>query len=339
MPLGRHPLDLRPSRWMARLRLEMALSPNLRFGHDVLRLIWRYKYYSLAIIGITVLQELAALWPVSLLGQFVDRLTSGQIGNIVWLMMGASALHPLIVRSNVMLRHKVFYETEYDVRAEIVIDEAERGDCCDIESASASHTRAINAVSGITNAAYHILGSFAPVIIKITVVSGNLLAYNRTLGMAYLASLIVPAFLTVVFNDKLRVLRDAQYSVISRVSGAGVRTIAEGKSPETRSRFLQILRERSDVQIALVNKDQIFLYLREFTLVLSQFMIIFMALGMRERIGLTPGDFTRIVGYMAQVAVAFINTAAVLDAIISYSRAYHVYDQGHRPPLVAPPKS
>jgi hypothetical protein len=157
--------------------------------------------------------------------------------------------------------------------------------------------------------------------------------------MAYLASLIVPAFLTVVFNDKLRVLRDAQYSVISRVSGAGVRTIAEGKSPETRSRFLQILRERSDVQIALVNKDQIFLYLREFTLVLSQFMIIFMALGMRERIGLTPGDFTRIVGYMAQVAVAFINTAAVLDAIISYSRAYHVYDQGHRPPLVAPPKS
>jgi hypothetical protein len=32
-----------------------------------------------------------------------------------------------------------------------------------------------------------------------------------------------------------------------------------------------------------------------------------------------------MVGYTTQVAVAFIDTAACLDAIVSFSRAYHVY--------------
>ena len=132
MPSNRQPLDLRPARWLALLRLEMALNSNLRFLHDVWRLIWRYKLYSLAIIAVTVLQELAALWPVSLLGQLVDRLEGGQVGSVVWLLMGASILSPLIVRANVMLRHKMFYENEYVARAEMVIDAAERGDSSDV---------------------------------------------------------------------------------------------------------------------------------------------------------------------------------------------------------------
>jgi hypothetical protein len=52
-------------------------------------------------------------------------------------------------------------------------------------------------------------------------------------------------------------------------------------------------------------------------------------LRMRVRVGLTPGDFTQIVGYTAQVAAAFIGAASVLDAIVSSSRAYHVYTQAH----------
>jgi hypothetical protein len=46
-------------------------------------------------------------------------------------------------------------------------------------------------------------------------------------------------------------------------------------------------------------------------------------------LGLTPGDFTRIIGYTTQVAAAFITTASTLDAIVSYSRAYHIYAQAH----------
>jgi hypothetical protein len=50
---------------------------------------------------------------------------------------------------------------------------------------------------------------------------------------------------------------------------------------------------------------------------------------MRDRLGLTPGDFTRIAGYTTQVATAFIATASTLDAIISYSRAYHAFTEAH----------
>jgi len=61
----------------------------------------------------------------------------------------------------------------------------------------------------------------------------------------------------------------------------------------------------------------------------SQFLVVFLALGMREKIALTPGDFTKIVGYTAQVAAAFIGAASVVDSIISHVRAYHVYARVH----------
>jgi hypothetical protein len=51
---------------------------------------------------------------------------------------------------------------------------------------------------------------------------------------------------------------------------------------------------------------------------------------MRKTLHMTAGDFTRIIGYTAQVSVAFINAAACLDAVVSYSRAWHVYDEARR---------
>ena len=249
---------------------------------------------------------------------------------MVWLLLGSTLLYPGITRANIILRHKMFYETDFQKRVEMTIAEADRGKCAEVEAASAAHTSILNAVSGITNAAYHILGSFTPVIIKIVVVSGNLLAYNRTLGLVYLATLLVPAIMTIQFNSKLRVLQNTQYSVINRASGLGVKAISDCANTTVRERFTKIMTERRDVFVALVTKSQIYIYIREAALVGSQFVVVFMALGLREQIGLTPGDFTKIVGYTAQVAAAFITTATVLDAIVSYSRAYYVYAQDHR---------
>ena len=322
-------LDLRPARYLSRLRASLLLTPNWRFFRDVGRLVWEYRAYSLAIIAVTICQELAALWPVSLLGQFVDRLGTDELGHVVWLLMLASALYPGIVRANTILRHKMFYETDFQKRVELVAQEAAQSQSDEVEAAGAAHTRVLNAVSGITNATFHVLGSFTPVIIKVVVVAGNLLSYNRTLGLAYLGSLSVPAAMTVLFNRKLRVLRDAQYSVISKSSGAGVKLIAKRGEAKSSERFREVMQERKNVLISLIIRSQGFLYLRQAALVGSQFLVVFLALAMRQRIGLTPGDFTRIVGYTAQVAAAFISAAATLDAIISYTRAYHVFAQAH----------
>ena len=322
-------IDFRPGRAISRWSGNLKLNANWPFYRDVARLIGEYKGYGLAITAVTVLQEVSALWPVALLGQFVDRLATGDLGHVVWLFLGASLLYPGIVRGNTILRHKMFYETDFEKRVELTLLEADRAESGDVEEAGAAHTRVVNAVSGITNASYHILGSLAPVVIKIAVVSTKLLAYNRSLGLIYVATLLIPALMTALFNDKLRVLRDTQYSVISRSSGLGVRAIAYREDVEVRGRFATVMRERTNVLISLVSRSQVFLYCREISLVGSQFLIVFIALGMRDRISLTPGDFTQIVGYTTQVAVAFINTAAVLDAIISYSRAYRVFAQAH----------
>lgn len=323
-------LDLRPRRIAKRFVQELKLSPNYYFMRDVFRLIWAYKWFSLAIILVTIAQEFAALWPVSLLGQFVDRLQTGTAGEVVWLFLVASILAPAIVRANVILRHKMFYETDFQKTVELtlkVAEKAESGD--DPEKVGAAYTRTLNAVSGITNATFYVLGSFTPIIIKIVVVSGSLLSYNRTLGLAYLGSLLIPLWMTVYFNRRLRVLLDAQYSVISETSGIGIRTISTKGDPATCKRFLEIMGKRKQIFISLVAKSQIFLHIRELALVGSQFLVIFLALGIREQINLTAGDFTKIVGYTTQVAAAFIGAASVVDAIISYSRAYHVYSQAH----------
>lgn len=308
-----------------RLKLIYALNPLWQFVGNIAGLIWEYRWYSLAIFAVTIFQEVAALWPVNLLGEFIDRLDSGEVGSTVWLLLAASLFYPGLVRANVILRHKMFYETDLRKHVELVLQASDAGKWKDSESVGALYTKAVNAVSGITNAVYHILASFTPVIIKIAIVSGNLLRYNRLLGVSYLVSLILPATMTVLFNKYLRVLLDSQYAVIGESSGLGIKAIAEKDNQEARQRFERVMRLRTNVSFSLLTRSQSFLYVREASLVGSQFMVVFLALGMRQRLNMTAGDFARIIGYTAQVAAAFINAVACLDAIVSYSRAYHIY--------------
>jgi len=320
----------RSSQVRRRLSDAVAMQPSWQFVADIWALIWEYRWYSIAIFVVTVIQEFAALWPVNLLGQFIDRLTTGDLGNVVWLFLFASAFYPGLVRANVMLRHKMFYETDFRKMVELVLRVSDQTCSADPEEAGAMYTRTANAVSGITNATYHVLGSFTPVIIKITIVCASLLQYNETLGLVYLVSLVVPSVMTIVFNKRLRVLLDSQYSVVSEVSGAAIKTIGNRDDTEARSRFHRAMGIRKHVYLSLIYKGQFYLYARELALVGSQFLVVFLALGMRTRIGLTAGDFSRIVGYTTQVAAAFITAASCLDAIVSYSRAYHVFAQGQR---------
>jgi len=328
-------LESRPRWVIARLDALWGADRNWQFARAVGGLIWEYRRYALGILGVTVLQELSALAPVRLLGIFVDRLSGASLGSIVWLFLGASLLAPAVARANVILRHKMFYETDFSQRVELTLAEAARMTPADTEAAGEANSRVANAVSGITNAAYHVLGSFTPVIIKIAVVAASLVAYNRLLGAVYVASLVVPMVLTVIFNDRLRVLRDAQYSIISRLEGAGVRVITQGDDVGAQERFRRTMRERANVLITLVARHQVTLLVRQAALVGSQFAVVFLAIYLRSRIGLTPGDFTMIVGYTTQVAAAFIEAAACLDAIMSYSRAYHVYVDAHGARLAA----
>ncbi len=328
-------LESRPRRVIARLDALWGADRNWQFARAVGGLIWEYRRYALGILGVTVLQELSALAPVRLLGIFVDRLSGASLGSIVWLFLGASLLAPAVARANVILRHKMFYETDFSQRVELTLAEAARMTPADTEAAGEANSRVANAVSGITNAAYHVLGSFTPVIIKIAVVAASLVAYNRLLGAVYVASLVVPMVLTAIFNDRLRVLRDAQYSIISRLEGAGVRVITQGDDVGAQERFRRTMRERANVLITLVARHQVSLLVRQAALVGSQFAVVFLAIYLRSRIGLTPGDFTMIVGYTTQVAAAFIEAAACLDAIMSYSRAYHVYVDAHGARLAA----
>jgi hypothetical protein len=131
--------------------------------------------------------------------------------------------------------------------------------------------------------------------------------------------------MTFLFNKQLQVLRDSQYAVIGESSGLGIKTIAEKDNQAVRAKFTRVMRVRTDVFISLLARSQSFLYVREASLVGSQFLVVFMALALRTRLNMTPGDFTKIVGYTTQVAAAFISAVACLDAIVSYTRAYHIY--------------
>ena len=328
--LGR--IQSRIQRITERIKLKFAYDPLWQFAGNIAGLIWEYRWYSLAIFVVTIFQEFAALWPVNLLGEFIDRLDSGDMGYTVWLLLAASAFYPGLLRANVILRHKMFYETDLRKRVELILHVSDIGQWTDSEAAGVAYTKTVNAVSGITNAVYHILASFTPVIIKITIVSGNLLRYNRLLGTSYLASLTIPVAMTLLFNKKLQVLRDSQYAVIGDSSGLGIKIIAEKDNQGVRDKFLDVMRLRTNVFIALLARSQAFLYVREAALVGSQFLVVFVALSMRTRLNMTAGDFTKIVGYTAQVAAAFISAAACLDAIVSYSRAYHIYAAAYNAP-------
>ena len=325
------------------VKCEPATDPTVEFARHVIRLIWDNRRYSLAIVLVTVVQELIALWPVALLGQFVDRLGSGDPWRIAWILMGATLLSQAIVRGNTMLRHKMFYETDFRKRLELTMKVRSRGGQEDAEDAGSANTLIAQAVSGITNAAYHVLGSFTPVIVKIVVVSGALLAYNRMIGLVYMASLIVPTLLTLVFNKMLRGLQRRTYSTISRAEGIVIRALStmgrpplaagpndEGAHDAREEQECEVtLKERRNVLFEILWKGQWYALVREEILVGCQFLVVFIALGKRQEIGLTPGDFTRILGYTAQVAAAFMGTAGCVDAIVSYSRAYHVYADSH----------
>jgi ABC-type multidrug transport system fused ATPase/permease subunit len=327
---GRGRVDLSPKRLANRLVQNLKSGPSWLFWRDVLRLIWQDHWGSLAVILVTVLQEYAALWPVTLLGRFVDRLAGGEMGITVWLFLGASVLYPAILHGNTILRHKLFYNEEYRARVEMTLQVADAGDCTgDAHKAGSSHTLLTNAVSGVANAVYYILGSFTPVIVKVVVVSGQLLAYNRDLGLAYVGTLSIPLVMTFVFNKRLQVLRDTQYSVMGEGVGAGVTVLTDSATDASCQHFAEVMTERKNVIVALTTRSQSFITIRELSLIGSQFLVVFMALGMRVRVGLTPGDFTQIVGYTTQVAAAFIGAASVLDAIVSSSRAYHVYAEAH----------
>lgn len=318
-------LRQRLARLPDRFRARLNTSSQGRFFRDIWRLICEYKWYSLAIFAITILQEFAAIWPVNLLGDFIDQLETPDLGNIVWMFFAASLLYPALARANVVLRHKMFYETDFEKRVELVIEASDCGKWAGSEKAGAAYTRAMNAVSGITNTTYHLLGSFTPVLIKIVIVAGNLLGYNRTLGWSYLATLIVPTLMTIWFNKKLMVLRDSQYSVVGEADGTAIEAIQHKENPTLRARFQEIMRSRANILIELIAKHQMYLYFRQAALIGSQFLIVFLALAIREQANITPGAFSKIIGYTTQVAAAFVLAAAQLDAIISYSRAYHVY--------------
>lgn len=306
----------------------MRKSSSGQFASDIVRMILKYRWICLAIVGVTVFQEIASLWPVNLLGRFIDGLGSEDTGRTVILLIGASVLAHTVLRLNVILRFKAFYESDFRTRVEMTLRlkaPAEDGEAEDVEAAGKANSRVLNAVGSITNATFHVVGSFAPVIIKILVVSGSLLTYNAVIGWAFIGSLSIPIVLTWGANRWLRKLRDSSYSVVSRAEGVGTRVISAPEAKDQVHRFVRLMRQKRDVLFHLLARSQITLLLREAALVGSQFLVVLLALGMRERLHITAGDFTRIVGYTAQVSVAFINTAACLDAVISYSRAWHVY--------------
>lgn len=328
----RHRINLKPQRLLALVKQSLDYTSGGQFIRDVGLLIWEYKWYSLAIFGVTIFQEFAAIWPVNLLGDFIDALTAEQeLSRLVWMLLGASLFYPALVRANTVLRHKMFYDTDMEKRTELVFQVSDAEMAKGPERAGAAYTRVVNAVSGLTNTAYHLLGSFTPVFIKIIIVSGNLLARNRTLAWVYLGSLAIPAIMTIIFNKRMVVLRDSQYSVIGEASGVGIEAIGNRDNSDARSRFAQIMRERRSIMMSLLKKSQNYLFLRQGVLIISQFVVVFIALGIRERVGITPGDFSKIIGYTTQVAAAFITAAAQMDNIISYSRAYHVYAMANRP--------
>jgi hypothetical protein len=67
-------------------------SPSGQFASDIGRMIFEYRWISLAIVAVTVFQEVASLWPVNLLGRFIDGLGSPDTGRTVALLVGASVL-------------------------------------------------------------------------------------------------------------------------------------------------------------------------------------------------------------------------------------------------------
>ena len=121
-----------------RVQTRFRYDPTWQFVGNIGGLIWEFKWYSLAIFAVTILQEIAALWPVNLLGDLIDRLDGGDVGRIVWLLMGASLFYPGLLRANVILRHKMFYETDFAKRVELVLHASDAGQWTDSEAAGAA---------------------------------------------------------------------------------------------------------------------------------------------------------------------------------------------------------
>jgi hypothetical protein len=136
---------------------------------------------------------------------------------------------------------------------------------------------------------WYSLAGFTPVVIKIVIVSGNLLRYNRLLGFPYLGRLVVPAAMTFLFIKQLQVLRDSQYAVIGESSGLGIKAIAEKDNHKGRDKFKHVMRVRTGIFVSLLARSRSFLYVHEASLVGSQFLVVFLALSMRQRLNMTAG--------------------------------------------------
>ncbi len=318
-------------RGAARATLQrMRGTTDWHFFAGAMQLLWEYRRYSIPSMALTIVQEIAALWPARLLGQFVDRLQTGDPGEVVWLFFGASILYPLLLRTNVIISNRMFYAMELEKRLEWTTRVGKSAQCADdAEKAGNAIIRIVNAVSAMAHMAFYSVRSIAPIFVKVIAVSSALLAYSRTLGLVYLASLSIPLAMTIRYNRRMRALRDRQYEVVSEVTGSAVKALAEHKNPEPRARFLEVMIERRRVLFALLAKSQIANFGRQTVLVGSQFIVVFLALAMRHDLGLTPGDFTTIFGYTGQVAAAVLGAASVYDTIVGLTRAYTVYVDAH----------
>lgn len=305
-------------------------STDWHFFTGAMRLLWDYRRYSIPSMALTIVQEIAALWPARLLGQFVDRLQGGDPGNVVWLFFGASILYPLLLRTNVIISNRMFYAMELEKRLEWTARVGQSGQCAnDAEKAGTAIIRIVNAVSAMAHLAFYSVRSIAPIFVKVIAVSSALLTYSRTLGLVYVASLAIPVWMTIRYNRRVRALRDRQYGVASEVTGTAVKALAEHENPEPRSRFLEVMVERRRILFTLLARSQVANLARTVVLTGSQFAVVFLALAMRHDLGLTPGDFTTIVGYTGQVAAAVLGAASVYDTIVDLTRAYTVYVEAH----------
>ena len=305
-------------------------STDWHFFVGAMRLLWDYRRFSIPSMALTIFQEIAALWPARLLGQFVDRLQTGDLGNVVWLFFGASVLYPLVLRTNVIVSNRMFYAMELEKRVEWTARVGKSGQCAgDAEKAGTAIIRIVNGVSAMAHLAFYTVRSVAPIFVKVIAVSSALLAYSRTLGLVYMGSLVIPVVMTIRYNKRVRALRDRQYGLASEVTGTAVKALAEHENPEPRARFLDVMVDRRRVLFGLLARSQLANFFRTAVLTGSQFAVVFLALAMRHDLGLTPGDFTTIVGYTGQVAAAVLGAASVYDTIVDLTRAYTVYVQAH----------
>lgn len=298
-----------------------------RFLRDVFRLLWQYRGLSVLVLGVTIGQELSSLWPYSSLGKCVDKFQSKEIFLAVVVFVLANGVHLLVSSLSGILRNTLKFDLECFLRIKLVSEEGGKGIWRDAKGAGRVNTLILNAISGLVQAADYLLGSFIPVLIKIGVVSADFMRYSWLLALAYLLSLLIPGAITIYINRKLLKLRDLQYKTDSLAGGEGVQTLLGSNSEGHNQALRDSTQERKRVQISLTVSSQVLNLLRTLSLAGSQLIVIFLAVYRRQELGLTAGDFTRLINYMVQVAGSFLGVASMIDALATFSRAHATYKE------------